>query len=255
MKIIFTKIGLLFDQIGVFLNGKFMHSVLLLLVLGNAAILGMESEADIFKDHMPLILKIDFWILTILTVSVSLRVIIFRHHFFEYGWNTFDLVVVAAAVIGYNTDITLLKLLRVLLVFRIIVFFPTMKMLVEALLYAFRGIVSSVVILSIVFYAFSIAAYYLFQNAPGGSFDTLGISFASLFQLMLFDDFGNITKPILEVMPLSWIFWITFLFSTAFSFINLLIGIFVEAIDTVHKEHDAIDLEKLKNKKISSHRR
>ena len=81
MKIIFTKTGLLFDKIGVFLNGKFMHSLLLLLVLANAAILGMESEADIFQDYMPLILKADFWILTILAVSVSLRVIIFRHHF------------------------------------------------------------------------------------------------------------------------------------------------------------------------------
>ncbi len=237
------------DKIGEFLNGKFMHSLLLLLVLANAAVLGMELEPEIFKEQMPLIKQVDFIVLTILAISVSLRVIIFRHHFFEYGWNTFDLVVVSAAVIGYNTDITLLKLLRVFLVFRIIVFFPTMKMLVEALIYAFKGIISSMVILSIVFYAFSIAAFYLFQHAPGGNFTTLGISFASLFQLMLFDDFGNITKPILEVMPLSWIFWIAFLFSTAFSFINLLIGIFVEAIDAVHKEHEALDAKAAKASK------
>lgn len=236
------------DKLGEFLNGKFMHSILLLLVLANAAVLGMELEPLIFHDYMHIINKVDFFVLTILSVSVSLRVLIFRSHFFEYGWNTFDLIVVAAAVIGYNTDITFLKILRVFLVFRIIVFFPTMKMLVEALIYAFKGIVSSLVILSIVFYAFSVAAFYLFQDAPGDSFTTLGISFASLFQLMLFDDFGNITKPIVEVMPLSWIFWISFLFSTAFSFINLLIGIFVEAIDTVHKEHEALDKKAAKKK-------
>jgi len=131
------------------------------------------------------------------------------------------------------------------MVFRIIVFFPTMRMLVEALIYAFKGIVSSIVILAIIFYAFSIAAYYLFQNAPGDSFTTLGVSFASLFQLMLFDDFGNITKPIVAVMPESWIFFIAFLFATAFSFINLLIGIFVEAIDEVHKTNKALETKKI----------
>lgn len=233
------------EKLGVFLTGKFMHFVLLLLVLTNAIILGLEAELDLVRGYEPLITKIDFIVLTVLSISIALRVIVFRTHFFDYGWNTFDLVVVTAAVIGYNTDITLLKTLRVLMVFRIIVFFPTMKMLVEALVYAFKGIVSSMVILSIVFYAFSIAGYYLFQNAPGDSFTTLGISFASLFQLMLFDDFGNITKPIVAVMPESWIFFIGFLFATAFSFINLLIGIFVEAIDEVHKNHDALKIKKV----------
>ncbi len=235
------------EKVGNFLTGKLMHSVLLLLVLINAAVLGMQAEPDIFQEYLPLIAQVDFIVLTLLVVSVSLRVIVFGKHFFEYGWNTFDLVVVAAAVIGYNTDVVTLQLLRVLMVFRIIVFFPAMRMLVEALIYAFKGIISSIVILSIVFYAFSIAGYYLFQDAPGDNFTTLGVSFASLFQLMLFDDFGNITKPITAVMPESWVFFLAFLFSTAFSFINLLIGIFVEAIDKVHKEHDAAKLER-KNK-------
>lgn len=235
------------EKLGAFLTGKFMHFVLLILVLTNAIILGLEAESAMVRDYEPLIKQIDFVVLTILAVSISLRVLVFRTHFFEYGWNTFDLVVVTAAIIGHNTDITLLKTLRVLMVFRIIVFFPTMRMLVEALIYAFKGIISSIVILSIVFYAFSIAGYYLFQNAPGDSFTTLGVSFASLFQLMLFDDFGNITKPIIAVMPESWVFFIAFLFATAFSFINLLIGIFVEAIDEVHKANNA-----LKEKKIGA---
>tara|TARA_R110002095_G_scaffold114088_6_gene99656 strand:- start:1521 stop:2240 length:720 start_codon:yes stop_codon:yes gene_type:complete len=231
------------EKLGAFLTGKFMHSVLLLLVLTNAVILGLDAESSLVRGYESLIKQVDFIVLTILSISIALRVIVFRTRFFDYGWNTFDLVVVTAAVIGYNADVALLKTLRVLMVFRIIVFFPTMKMLVEALIYAFKGIVSSIVILSIVFYAFSIAGYYLFQNAPGDSFTTLGISFASLFQLMLFDDFGNITKPIVAVMPESWIFFIGFLFATAFSFINLLIGIFVEAIDEVHKSHK-LDQEK-----------
>ena len=230
----------IFDHIGAFLKGKFMQTFLLFLVISNAIVLGMQLEVDVFYKYMPLIKQVDLCILIILSISVSLRVLVFRKTFFNYGWNIFDLVVVAAAVIGYNTDITVLKLLRVLLVFRIIVFFPTMKMLVEALIYAFKGVVSSLVILSIVFYAFSIAAYYLFYNAPGDAFSTLGMSFASLFQLMLFDDFGNITKPIFSVMPEAWLFFIAFLFSTAFSFINLLIGVFVEAINAVHKEHQAL---------------
>ncbi|NCP62281.1 MAG: ion transporter [Alphaproteobacteria bacterium] len=238
------------EKLGAFITGKFMHSVLLLLVVINAVILGLEAESALVRGYEPLIQQIDFIVLTVLTISISLRVIVFRTHFFEYGWNTFDLVVVTAAVIGHNTDIALLKTLRVLMVFRIIVFFPTMRMLVEALIYAFKGIVSSIVILSIVFYAFSVAGYYLFQNAPGDSFTTLGISFASLFQLMLFDDFGNITKPIIAVMPESWIFFISFLFATAFSFINLLIGIFVEAIDEVHKANK--DNKGLKAKKVGA---
>lgn len=232
------------DRIGNFLTGKVMHSVLLILVLINAAVLGMEAEPDIFGEHMGFIHKVDMIVLTILALSVSLRVLVFRHHFFEYGWNTFDLIVVGAAVIGYNTHNEILQMLRVLMVFRIIVFFPAMRMMVEALIHAFSGIISSFLILAIVFYAFSIAAFHLFQDAPGGTFATLGMSFASLFQLMLFDDFGNITKPIVSEKPEAWIFFLAFLFSTAFSFINLLIGIFVEAIDKVHKEADAEKLER-----------
>ena len=241
------------EKIGDFLTGKLMHSILLVLVLINAAVLGMEAEKDLFLDHLPLIQKIDFVVLSLLVVSVSLRVIVFKKHFFEYGWNTFDLVVVSAAVIGYNADIATLQVLRVLMVFRIIVFFPAMRMLVEALIHAFSGIVSSFLILAIVFYAFSIAGFYLFQDAPGDNFTTLGVSFASLFQLMLFDDFGNITKPITAVMPESWIFFLAFLFSTAFSFINLLIGIFVEAIDQVHKDNDRKKKEAKNKASLHSH--
>lgn len=227
------------DKIGVFLTSKIMHSVILSLVLVNAVVLGMLAQPESFVGYMPLVEIVNEVVLTLLALSVSLRVIVFRSHFFEYGWNTFDLVVVSAAILGYSTDIGILKVLRVLMVFRIIVFFPTMRLLVEALLYSFRGILSSILILAIIFYAFSIAGFYLFQYAPGDSFTSLGTSFANLFQLMLFDDFGSITRPIVEAQPWAWGFFIIFLFSTAFSFVNLLIGIFVEAINRVHQEHEA----------------
>jgi len=73
------------EKLGVFLTGKFMHFVLLLLVVTNAVILGLEAESALVRNYEPLIKQIDFLVLTVLTVSIFLRLLVFRTHFFEYG--------------------------------------------------------------------------------------------------------------------------------------------------------------------------
>ena len=48
------------EKLGAFITGKFMHSVLLLLVVINAVILGLEAESALVRGYEPLIQQIDF---------------------------------------------------------------------------------------------------------------------------------------------------------------------------------------------------
>jgi voltage-gated sodium channel len=146
------------------------------------------------------------------------------------GWNWFDFVIVGASWVSAVPGVTALRAFRVIRVFRLVSTVPQMQRVVEALVRALPGVFATLSILAIVFYIGAIMATTLFGQAFPERFGDLQKSAMVLFQLTLFDDWGNIVNEVGRVFPWAPAFFLTFTVLSAFAVLNLFIGVIVDAV-------------------------
>jgi voltage-gated sodium channel len=86
------------------------------------------------------------------------------------------------------------------------------------------------------FYIFAVMGTELFGEAFPQWFGTLGASIYSLFQIMTLESWSmGIARPVMEVYPLAWIFFVPFILISSFMVLNLFIAIIVSATQEVHE--------------------
>jgi voltage-gated sodium channel len=56
---------------------------------------------------------------------------------------------------------------------------------------------------------------------------------------MTFEDWTDVMYETMDVYPLSWIFYLTFIFLTAFAFLNMVIGIVVNVLEDENAKEKA----------------
>ena len=96
---------------------------------------------------------------------------------------------------------------------------------------------SVVVLLLLTFYIASVMATKLFGAAFPQWFGTIGESFYSLFQIMTLESWSmGIVRPVMEVYPYAWAFFIPFIMMTTFAVVNLLVGLIVNSMQDAHAE-------------------
>ena len=57
----------------------------------------------------------------------------------------------------------------------------------------------------------------------------------TLFRMSTMEDWTDVMYETMSVYPLSWAFYISFIFFTAFAFLNMIIGIVVNVIEEEHQ--------------------
>jgi voltage-gated sodium channel len=68
-------------------------------------------------------------------------------------------------------------------------------------------------------------------------FGSIGKSFYSLFQIMTLESWSmGIVRPVMEVYPYAWLFFVPFIMVTTFSVLNLLIGVIVNSLQTMQDD-------------------
>jgi voltage-gated sodium channel len=150
----------------------------------------------------------------------------------------------------------ILRVLRVLRLFRLVTVVPQMRKIVLALVSVIPGMISIAGLLVLFFYIFAIMSVHLFGDTFPAWFGTLGESFYTLFQIMTLESWSmGIVRPIMEVQPYAWLFFVPFIFIVTFIMINLIIAIVVDAmneikyldnsslIDEIHTNDDTIQGE------------
>ncbi len=84
-------------------------------------------------------------------------------------------------------------------------------------------------------------------------FGTLGESFYTLFQIMTLESWSmGIVRPIMEVYPLAWIFFIPFIFMATFIIVNLIIAIVVDAMNEMNANEEEQIIEELHSNEDAS---
>lgn len=202
-------------------------------ILVNAVVLGLLTQNDLSPSSRAFLLWIDHACLVIFCVEIILKLIAWGPRFFRDGWNIFDLIVVAIALIPATGPFGILRTLRVLRLLRLATAIPSMKRVVNGMFAALPGGASVAAVLLVLYYVAAIIADDLFGATPEVHkyFGDMGRTFFTLFQLMTIEGWNGIADEVMEFHPYSWIFFVTFIIFTAFTTLNLLFGIIVDAME------------------------
>ena len=215
----------------------FQHFVTFLIVL-NGVTLGMATSRDIMSEYGVLLDNIDITIVGLFTIEITLRIYVHRVKFFKDPWSLFDFFVVAISLVPANEGLSVLRVLRVLRLFRLLTIVPQMRLIISAILSVIPGMASVSLVLLLFFYVFAIIATNRFSETFPQWFGSLGESMYTLFQIMTLESWSmGIARPVLEVHPAAWVFFVVYILIVTFIMVNLFIGLVVDAIFTI-KDHD-----------------
>jgi len=119
---------------------------------------------------------------------------------------------------------------------------------VQALLDALPGMGAVIIMLSIVYYVFAVMATLMYGSAFDEWFGTLGRSLYSLFQIMTLESWSmGIVRPVMIEFPTAWVFFVPFIIITAFSVLNLFIGLLVNTMQSAVEDEAEQEFEKLRD--------
>jgi hypothetical protein len=120
--------------------------------------------------------------------------------------------VVGVALLPATGNLSVLRALRILRVLRIIGMVPSLKRVVGGLVAALPGMGSIMLLLTLVFYVFSVMATKLYGESFPEWFGSIPASAYSLFQIMTLESWSmGIVRPVMEVHPMAWTFFIPFI--------------------------------------------
>lgn len=211
------------------------------LIVLNAITLGLETSATVTNIMGDVLVAFDRLVLAVFVVELVVRIYAFGPRFFLGAWNLFDFVIVSIALVPASGPFTVLRALRILRVLRLISVVPSLRRVIGGLISALPGMGSIVVLMALVFYVFGVMATKLYGATFPDWFGTLPQSLYTLFQIMTLESWSmGIVRPVMDAHPFAWIFFIPFILCTAFTVLNLFIGIIVSAMQEEHEnEADA----------------
>lgn len=212
-------------------------NVVLAIIILNAITLGLETSEVAMSIAGGLIEVVDTVCLAIFTAEIIVKLIAHRGRFFLNGWNVFDFVIVGIALVPNAGGLSVLRALRILRVLRVISVAPSLRRVVEGFVTALPGMGSVFLLMALIFYIGAVMATKLFADSFPDWFGDLGLSAYSLFQIMTLESWSmGIVRPVMEVYPYAWMFFVPFIMVTTFAVVNLLVGLIVNSMQDAHAE-------------------
>jgi len=223
-------------RLAAFVERPLFERFIIAVIVLNGITLGLEAVPPAMERFGALLLTIDKIALAIFVAELTLKIVAYGWGFFRRAWNWFDFIIVGVALIPASNGLAVLRAFRILRVLRLVSILPTMRRVVAALLAAIPGMGSVVALMSLVFYVFAVMATKLFGATFPDWFGNLGASLYSLFQIMTLESWSmGIVRPVMEVHPWAWAFFVPFILLTTFAVLSLFIAIIVNAMQESHE--------------------
>ena len=234
-------------RVRAFLEQGRVHNTIMALIIFNAVTLGLGTSDWAQENIGGLLDVLDRIVLAIFVIELLLKLYAYGLNFFRNSWNIFDLLVVSVGLLPSTANLSVLRGLRVIRAMRLLSVIPQMRAVVQALLDALPGMGAVIVMISIVFYIFGVMATIMYGNSFDEWFGTLGRSLYSLFQIMTLESWSmGIVRPVMEVYPTAWAFFVPFIVITAFSVLNLFIGLLVNTMQSAVEDETEAEFETLR---------
>ena len=219
-------------------SNKGFETFIMIVIIASALLVGAKTYAlpPIVYQAITLL---DWFITFIFMIEITIRFLAEHPHrnFFKSGWNIFDFLIVTISLAPIeNSDMALVaRLIRVFRVLRMISIIPELRMLLNSLLLALPRLGYVVALMFIIFYIYAAVGSLFFVEINPMLWGDIARAMLTLFRIMTFEDWTDVMYETMEVYPLSWIFYVTFIFLTAFAFLNMVIGIVVNVLEEEHE--------------------
>lgn len=208
-----------------------VQNFIVAIILLNGLILGLETSSAAMERVGGLLLWLDKACLVVFVLEIGVKLTAYRLHFWRNGWNWFDFLVVAIALVPGAGPWAVLRSLRILRVLRLLTVMPQLRKVVAAFVHAVPGLSGVIVVMAVFFYTMGVLATNLFGANFPQWFGSLGKSLYSLFQIMTLESWSmGIVRPVMEVFPWAWAFFVPFIVIATFTILNLFIGIIVSTM-------------------------
>ncbi len=221
-------------------NKIFEWSVVAVIIL-SALLIGAKTY------HLPKPLVVflsyaDIAVTLFFLLEISIRFIASddKKNFFKNGWNVFDTLIVVVSLIPIeDSEMALIgRLVRVFRVLRMVSIVPELRILINSLLKAMPQLSYVMLLMFIIFYIYGAVGSFFFNQINPVLWGDITTSMLTLFRVMTFEDWTDVMYETMDTYPLSWSFYLTFIFFTAFAFLNMVIGIVVSVLEKENAAHD-----------------
>jgi voltage-gated sodium channel len=201
------------------------------LIIVNAIMLGLETSDAVMARVGDALVAADRVIVAVFVLEILAKIAVYRRDFLRDPWNLFDFTVIGLSILPATNAFSVFRAFRVLRVLRLVSAVPSMRQVVLGLLNAIPGMATTAGLLLLAFYVFAVIATELFGRTFTDWFGTLGASMYSLFQIMTLESWSmGIVRPVMEVYPWAWAFFVPFIIVTSFAVLNLFVAIIVNAM-------------------------
>ena len=202
-------------------NNKLFESFIIVVIMASALIVGIKTY-EVPTWALTAVYWLDIFITLIFIIELSIRFVAEerKRDFFKSGWNMFDLFIVTVSLIPIdNTDMALVaRLVRVFRVLRMVSIIPELRTLLNSLLIALPRLGYVMALMFIIFYIYAAAGSLMFNEINPFLWGDIAVSMLTLFRVMTFEDWTDVMYEVMAVYGWAWIFFVSFIFLTAFAF-------------------------------------
>lgn len=222
-------------------NSKLFQGIVIAVILISALLIGAKTH-NLSANAIAVLLLLDVAVTAFFAVEISIRFLACpaKKGFFKDGWNIFDTVIVIGSLIpSGGTGVLLARLLRVFRVLRLVSMVPELRLLINALLKAIPRMGYIALLMFVIFYIYAAIGSMIFHSINEVLWGDVSISMLTLFRVATFEDWTDVMYETMAVHPMSWIYYLTFIFLTAFIFLNMMVGTVLEVMSQEHEQFRA----------------
>jgi voltage-gated sodium channel len=220
-------------------SNKIFETFVILVIIISALMIGAKTYPIPYEAAQVLRL-FDMGITIFFLAEILIRMAAEKNlkSFFSKGWNIFDFIIVAASLIPVDdSEAALLgRLLRVFRVLRLVSIIPELRILMNAFVTAIPRMGYVSLLMFIIFYIYAAMGSMFFHEINKELWGNITISMLTLFRIATFEDWTDVMYETMAVHPLSWSFYLSFIFIVAFVFLNMMIGIVLETLQREHEQ-------------------
>ncbi len=216
-------------------SAPWFEPAIIFLILFNAAILGLETSPSLAAQYGSLFELGNKVVLGVFILEAALKILSVAprvSRYFKDGWNLFDFSIIVFSLIPATGQFAMIaRLARLLRVMRLVSTIPELRLIVSTLVRSIPSIGHVMMLMSIFFYIYGIMGYHLFHQHDPFHWGTLGASLLSLFRVVTLEDWTDIMYRAMELYPLAWIYFVSFVVVGTFVVVNLFIAVVINNLN------------------------
>lgn len=210
------------------------------LIVLNGIVLGLETSSALWENYGRFFLWFNRVVVVVFILEALLKIVAVSpqlRFYFGNGWNLFDFIVVLFSLIpNAGSFATIARLARLFRVMRLISVLPELRLIVTVLVRSLPGMSHVLVLMSVLMYIYAVMGWHLFHKHDPELWGSLGISFLTLFRVVTLEDWTDVMYKAMELHPLAWIYFVSFVVVGTFVVVNLFIAMVINNLEEAKVE-------------------